>query len=180
MIKDLQRTIEQCKQGKCTEQQALFSAYNSFLFGVCMKYMGTRDQAEEVLQESWIEIFNSLERYEDQGKFEGWIKTIAIRKAWRTIKKTKPVIDIDYAKHVPSGNCENRIFNQMACEEILKTLEEVPTGAREVFKMYVIDGYSHEEISDILNISNSTSRAHLSRARKILTKKHNHTNQIFS
>ena len=180
MIKDLKHTINQCKQGQRVAQKALFSAYNGFLFSICMKYMRNRHQAEEVLQDAWIEIFNGLERYQDQGKFEGWIKTIAVRKAWRTISKNKPSIDLEYAKHIPEGQSETKIFDQMACEEILNTLEEIPAGSREVFKMYVLDGYTHEEIASIMGISNSTSRAHLSRARKLLTKKHNHMNQIFS
>lgn len=180
MIKDLKHTIDQCKLGKSAAQKALFSAYNGYLFSVCMKYMNNRHQAEEVLQDSWIEIFNGLERYEDQGKFQGWIKTITVRKAWRAISKNKPSVDLSYASHIPEGKSETKIFDQMACEEILDTLDEIPIGSREVFKMYVLDGYTHEEIATIIGISNSTSRAHLSRARKILAAKHNHMNQIFS
>jgi len=145
-----------------------------------MKYMHNRHKAEEVLQDSWIEIFNGLEKYEDRGKFEGWIKTITVRKAWRAISKDKPSVDISYARNIPEGKSETKIFDQMACEEILETLDEIPIGSRAVFKMYVLDGYTHEEISSIMGITNSTSRAHLSRARKMLTAKHNSMNQIFS
>jgi len=136
--------------------------------------------AEEILQDSWIDIFNGLSRYEDRGKFEGWLKTIVIRRAWKAIKKRKYVEELndDYAKS--SINMEKQIIDQMTCQEILNKLEIIPNGAREVFKMAVIDGYNHQEISEILDISPSTSRAHLSRARKILQKKYSNQFKITS
>lgn len=134
--------------------------------------MNNTHSAEEVLQDSWIDIFNGLQRYQDQGKFEGWMKTIVIRRAWKAIKKRKFVEELndDYTKS--TVNMEQQIMDQMTCQEILNELEIIPNGAREVFKMAVIDGFNHKEISDILEITESTSRAHLSRARKILHQKY--------
>lgn len=142
--------------------------------------MNHRHNAEEVLQDSWIDIFNSLERYEDQGKFEGWLKTIVIRRAWKAIKKRKYVEELNDEFIKTTANMEKQIMDQMTCTEILNELEIIPNGAREVFKMAVIDGFNHQEISEILEITPSTSRAHLSRARKILQKKYSKQIKISS
>ena len=172
--------IRKCIQGDRKAQQELFGRYNALLYKVSYNYMNHIQNAEEVLQDSWIDIFNSLGRYEDQGKFEGWLKTIVIRRAWKALKKRKYVEEItdDFVKS--TVNMEKQIMDQMTCNEILNELEIIPNGAREVFKMAVIDGFNHQEIADILEISPSTSRAHLSRARKILQKKYSNQFKISS
>ena len=180
MIHNILHTINQCKAGNRQAQKLLFQTYNQKLFAVSMKYMHNRHNAEEVLQDSWIEIFKSLDRYEHQNKLEGWMKTIVIRKAWRTIKKRKPTVELKITTQPNGYHTEKQLIDKMTCEEILTVVDTLPTGCREVFKMYVIDGFKHDEIADVLEISNSTSRAHLSRARKMIATKIDKMNKIYS
>ena len=179
MITNPEHTIAACKKGDRAAQKKLFMAFNQQLFAVSMKYMNDYSKAEEVLQESWIEIFNGLDKYQDQGKFWGWIKTIVIRKAWKHLSKNLHNVDIESVE-LPSIDYEKQFHDKMSCEEILALLDKLPNGPREIFKMYVIDGYTHDEIADILQISASTSRAHLSRARKLLINKIDMMNKVFT
>ncbi len=140
--------------------------------------MGNRIDAEEVLQISWIEIFKSLKNYTDQGNLEGWMKTIVIRQAWKNLKKRKQYSDIENVSEPVGGSLDSQVFDKLTCDEILSILDYVSLGAREVFKLFVLDGYDHSEIAEMLNIEKSTSRAHLSKARKQLKEKFDELNKI--
>ncbi len=167
-MQDLLKHIHLAKANQRKSQRILFDRYNSMLFAVIMKYMRNRQDAEEVLQETWIDIFKSLANYEDSGKFEGWIKTIAIRKSWKAIKSKPVVYELADYHQVQKIRIDQQIMDKLTCEEILKLLHYIPSGAREVFKMNVLDGYTHKEIASIMSIGESTSRAHLTKARSIL------------
>jgi RNA polymerase sigma-70 factor (ECF subfamily) len=101
-------------------------------------------------------------------KFEAWMKVIVIRLAWKARAEQKRVESLSDFENKLSYDIESKLFDRMTCMEVLKTLEVVPFGSREVFKMYVLEGYRHAEIAKILEISESTSRVHLSKARKLL------------
>ncbi len=130
--------------------------------------MYTHHDAEEVVQNAWVSIFKSLSNYQHRDKFEGWMKVIVIRQAWKARAQQKKVEVLSDYENELSYDIEKTLIDKMTCLEILSTLEKVPFGSREVFKMYVLEGYKHVEIAKILEISESTSRVHLSKARKIL------------
>lgn len=138
--------------------------------------MYTHHDAEEVVQNAWISIFNGLSNYKHEGKFEAWMKMIVIRKAWKARAQQKKIISISDADPKMSYDLETVLMDKMTCMEILRLLEKIPFGSREVFKMYVLEGFSHNEIAKILDISQSTSRVHLSKARKLLKKLFNSLN----
>ncbi len=167
-MKNLLKHIDLAKANNRKSQRALFDRYNAMLFAIIKKYIQNRQDAEEVLQETWIDIFKSLANYRDAGKFEGWIKTIAIRKAWKAIKSKPVVYELASYNQVQKTKLDKQIMDKLTCEEILKLLQYVPTSAREVFKMNVLDGFTHKEIAEIMSIEVSTSRAHLTKARRIL------------
>jgi len=130
--------------------------------------MVNHHDAEEAVQNAWVSIFKALIKYKHDGRFEAWIKVIVIREAWSLRSKKKQVEFISEFDNLLGFEIEEDIIGKMSCQEILKKLENVPVGSREVFKMYVLDGYKHVEIAKILGISVSTSRVHLSKARKAL------------
>ena len=103
-----------------------------------------------------------------------------IRQCWTFIKNKKAFVELDSIAHPQSTALDLSLIDKMTCEEILDLLEDVPTGSREVFKMFVMEGLSHEEIGNILDIKKSTSRAHLAKARKILKDKFNSRNSYFN
>lgn len=130
--------------------------------------MNNGEDAKEVLQRSWIEIFKSLKNYKEQDALEGWMKTIVIRQAWKEQKMKSKVVDINSIHLNRADDSEVRLMDNLSCQEILKEMEAIPTGSRMVFKMFVIDELSHQEIAEKLSIKESTSRAHLTQARKIM------------
>jgi len=171
-------TIKSCIAGDRKSQKSFFLAYNTLLFAVAMKYVGNRNDAEEVLQDSWMNIFKSLENYKDEGKLEGWLKTIVIRTAWRHINKRKHHRELDHVSELLHYSESSQAIDKMTCDEVLKLLEYVPIASRQVFKMFVLDQYNHNEISEILGISNATSRSHLAKARKVIKKRFELLNQV--
>jgi len=158
-------------------QKALFDRYNGRLYAVAYQYSNIAENAKELVQESWIEIFRSLQNYSDQGKLYGWMKTILIRLAWKKIKQVKPDVEITFdLAHTVDG--QQQLMEHMTCMEILDLLEYIPTQSRIVFKLFVLDEYRHKEIATQLGITESTSRAHLTKARKILKEKYFALNKI--
>ena len=170
--------IKSCIAGDRKSQKSFFEAYNKKLYAVALKYMGNVSEAEEVLQDSWMNIFNSLDKYNDQGKLEGWLKTIVIRTAWKQTRKRKYHSELDHAADMTHFNGSSQAIDKMTCEEVLKLLEYVPIASQQVFKMFVIDQYSHAEISEILGINNATSRSHLAKARKVLKERFELLNKV--
>ncbi len=178
MTDNIQHLIQACNRGERQAQMQFFKLHNSFLFSICMKYMKDRNDAEEALQDAWIDIFKSLKNYRDDGRIKGWLKTITLRTCWKAIRKRSKVQDLDAAQHIAGNSLNDQIMDKMTCEEVLRMLDFVPAASRQVFKMYVLDEYKHEEISKILEITTSTSRAHLAKARKLIREKFDRINKI--
>lgn len=170
--------IKSCIAGDRKSQKSFFQAYNKKLYAVALKYMGNVNEAEEVLQDSWLSIFKSLDKYKEEGKLEGWLKTIVIRNAWKQIQKRKFHSEIDQVAEMTNFSGSSRAIDRMTCEEVLDLLKYVPLASQQVFKMFVIDQYNHTEISDILGINKATSRSHLAKARKVLKEKFELLNKV--
>jgi len=157
------------KQNRAS-QKAIFEHYSSFLYNCARKYLRNHHDIEDALQIAWVSIFKNLSNYKHSEKFEAWIKIIVIREAWRVRAKYKQVESLTIQSDVIPYDMESELFAKMSCENILKKLEFIAHGPQTVFKMYVLDGYNHSEIASILNISPSTSRVHLTNARKAFKK----------
>ena len=141
------------------------------LMTVCRRYVPDQPSAKDVLQESFIRIFSNINAYKATGSFEAWMRTITIRCAlhWlkkRASKKETTITEINDTKVI-----EPAIYAQMGEEEIIKLVQDLPEGFRTVFNLNVIEGYSHREVAKLLNITESTSRSQLTRARRMLQKK---------
>lgn len=178
MSEQIENIIPKCIQGDRASQKLLFKTYNKKMYAVALKYMGNVSDAEEVLQDSWLGVFKSLASYKSEGKLEGWLKTIVIRTAWKATRKRNFHADIDSVTHMTSVAESSQAMDKMTCEEVLSLLSFVPASSQQVFKMFIIDEYSHKEISEILGIDRSTSRAHLAKARKVLREKFEIINNV--
>ena len=166
----LDKLIENCIKQDVQAQGQLYKQYASKLFSLCLKYSKNYAEAEDNLNDAFLTIFNKIEQYNHKGSFEGWLKRIAINTALQRYREEVGVYDI-----VNEGNIEDVSVNlnddNVSIDFLLKIIQELPDRYRLVFNLYVLDGYSHVEISELIQISTGTSKSNLARARMILKQK---------
>jgi len=165
----LQELIEECKQQNANAQSTLYKRYSGVLFGICLKYSPNRAEAEDNLQDAFITIFSRIGQYQGKGSFEGWIKRITVNTALQKYRRKK-VYDISNEEQIEAAEVEIEETN-VPLDFLLKIIQELPDRYRLVFNLYVLDGYSHKEIAEMLGISDGTSKSNLARARMILKTK---------
>ena len=168
---DLQ-LIESCIKGDRASQKALYDRLAARMFPVCMRYVGDREQAEDVLQDGFVTLFTRLDTYKGEGSFEGWARKIFVNTALMSLRKKdalKMSEDLEAARGLKTETSSQ--VQNIGYKELMELIMTLPPGFRTVFNMYSIEGYSHKEIAEILGISETTSRTQLSRARIWLQKK---------
>lgn len=162
------RLIKQCLKGKARYQKLLYDKFACKIYPVCYRFAKNKEDANDILQETFIRVFDKLDTFQDNGSFEGWIRKIAVNTAIRHYQNSLRKIDqyaIEYAPELPS---HENVLSDLNAEDLLKKISELPTGFRLVFNMYAIEGYSHKEIGEQLGITESASRSQLTRARQAL------------
>ena len=170
--KSFKRLVKACLEGNREAQRTLYESLSPMMFPVCLRYMGSREEAEDVLQEGFVTLFSKLDSYSGAGSFEGWARKIFVNTALMQLRKNdvlKESEDLEGAWDISSQ--DPTVIQNIGYQELLEIIESLPTGFRTVFNMYVIEGYSHKEIGEALGISENTSRSQLQRARMILQKK---------
>lgn len=165
---DESKIIKGCKRGDPTAQRKLLEVYTPLLFSISLRYAVDRAQAKDILQDAWINIFNGLVNYREEGKLTGWMSKIVINVALRKMntKEMNQAVYTDTFFDAPT--VDPLVINELQYDDLLRLVNQLPLISREVFKMAAIDGLSHKEIAEIMKIQESTSRAHLSRAKKKL------------
>lgn len=156
---------EGCKTGNRQAQERLYRVMASKMLGVCMRYANSTFEAEDMLQTGFVKVFTSMGSYRGEGSFEGWIRRIIVNTAVETYRKNRrkgQPVDIDNAYHDVQYTFS---MDTLECEDLLRIIRELPDGYRIVFNMYALEGYSHKEIAEALNISEGASKSQLSRAR---------------
>lgn len=158
--------IEGCKQGNASAQSRLVKTFAPRLMAICIRYTKDRNHAQDALQETFVNVFKYINSYKGNGSFEGWLKRIAVNCSITFQKKIRPIHFADEMEmdRVSQAQIPD-IYSTLGKEDILKLLDRLPKSYHVVFNLNVIEGYNHQEIGDILNITASTSRATLSRAR---------------
>lgn len=164
--------IRDCIKGDSSAQELLYNRFASKMLGVCVRYFNTIEEAEDALQEGFIKVFTSLKKYRSEGSFEGWIRRIMVNTAlniYRSNQKHYFHTDIDEIQEQFAGD---RMFSDnYSCEQLLKMIHDLPTGYRLVFNLFEIEGYSHKEIAEMLDISVNTSKSQLLKAKNVLKNK---------
>lgn len=158
--------IEACKKGDRKAQKAVFDALAPKMMAVCLRYVGERDTAEDLVQEGFITLFSRLDSFSGAGSFEGWARKIFVNTALMHLRKTdalKLSDDISEARNLSAS--EPMPDRQLGYKELMRLIAQLPADARTVFNMYVVEGYSHKEIADELGCTEATSRSKLQRAR---------------
>ena len=164
--------IESCRKGDRAAQKTVYDRLASRMFPVCMRYIGDRSVAEDILQEGFITLFTRLDSYKGEGSFEGWARRIFVTTALMYLRK-KDALKMSEELDAVRG-MKTEITGQMehiGYKELMELVMSLPTGFRTVFNMYAVEGYSHKEIAQILGISEVTSRSQFSRARTLLQSK---------
>lgn len=150
----------------------LYDRLSPKMFAVCLRYMGDRDAAEDILQEGFVTLFSKLDQYGGHGSFEGWARKIFINTALMELRKKdalKESDDLDEAWNMEEKGSDQ--VQDIGYKELMSLVRALPAGYRTVFNMAVVEGYSHKEIAQELGISEATSRSQLQRARMILQEK---------
>ena len=164
--------IESCKKGNRAAQKILYDRLASRMFPVCMRYIGDRTAAEDVLQDGFVTLFTRLESYKGEGSFEGWARRIFVTTALMSLRKKDALKMSDELETVRGMKTETTSqLQNIGYKELMKLVMSLPSGFRTVFNMYAIEGYSHKEIADMLGITETTSRTQFSRARVWLQNK---------
>ena len=165
------KLIQDCQNGVKSSQFLLVKRYSGMLLAVCRRYARDEAMAKDVLQETLIRIFQNIGNYKHSGSFEAWMRTIAVRRSLQWLEKSHFRYEI-HAEKVPEEEVNlPDVYLQMGAEEIMELISELPSGFRTVFNLFVVEGYNHKEIGKLLEITESTSRSQLARARKILQQK---------
>lgn len=165
----IKQLIQKCKKQDIKAQEQLYRLYSHKLFAVCLKYSSNYQQAEDNLQDAFLMIFKKINQYKDKGSFEGWMKRIVINTALQKYRK-QAVFEIVREEHFKEPEIEID-ENMVSVDFLLKIIQQLPDRYRQVFNLYALDGFSHREIAEIMNISTGTSKSNLARARIILKEK---------
>jgi len=160
--------IQGCLKKDSIAQHALFGKYAGILMTICRRYAKDQPEAEDMLQDAFISIFSHINQFKSAGSFEGWVKKITVNAAIRILQKRKVrIIAISDDQHEMESK-EFNVLSDLNAEDILKFINQLPDGYRMIFNLYVIEGYSHDEIAEMLKIKTATSRSQLSKARAML------------
>ncbi len=165
----LEQLIKNCKKNDAKAQSQLYKLFSGKLFALCLKYSKNRAEAEDNLQDAFITVFNKISQFEHKGSFEGWIKRVTINTALQRYR-SKGVFEIVNEEQIEDVIVEVE-DESMSLDYLLGLIQGLPDRYRLVFNLYALDGYSHKEIADMLEISTGTSKSNLARARMILKDK---------
>jgi len=150
---------------KC--QRAFVDQFSPYLFGVCRRYISDSEKAKDCLQDSLVHILSNIDKYEDRGSFKAWAARITATQCLQFIRREKKHVTFDIADTTEPSE-EESISDRLEIDDILKFLETIPEKYRIAVNLYIIEGYSHKEISDQLGITESSSRSLVTRARKMI------------
>lgn len=178
-----QDIISGCIKGERQWQKRLYESYASKMLGVCMRYAKDRSEAEDMLQEGFIKVFQNIEKFKSEGSFEGWIRRIMVFTAINVFKYRNRKFKEDLDQSNYDAPYQNDIIDKISAKEIIMLMQHMPEGYRLVFNLYANEGYTHKEIADILNIAEGTSKSQYARARvfmqQLLAKHYKIVNEPF-
>ena len=166
--------IAGCKEQKREAQKLLYETYSRKMYSICLRYCSDTDAAKDLLQDGFIKVFANITSFEERGSFEGWMKRVFVNLALENLRKNRLIVDTDDIQNLPDlvdTDTEDEQMYKISEADLLKMIQNLPTGYSTVFNLYAIEDYSHKEIADMLGISEGTSRSQYVRARQILQTK---------
>jgi RNA polymerase sigma factor (sigma-70 family) len=165
-----QQLVEACRRNDRKAQRELYERYSGRMLSICIRYIPQRDQAEDIMITGLMKIFDKIGQFKGDGSFEGWMRRIMVNEALGHIRKTRNMyIESSIDGHGPEPDY-HLLEDHLEAEDLMKLVAELPVGYRTVFNLYAIEGFSHKEIGEMLQIQETTSKSQLSRARSLLQK----------
>ncbi len=151
-------------------QRELYSRYSPKMMAICYRFAHSREDAEDILQEAFVKVFKNIDTYENKGPFEGWLRRIIVHTCINVLKRNKKFKDHVEYEEVDEGmlKMKESVYSLMQSRQIVECIRLMPIGYRTVLNLYAIEGYSHREIGEILDIEESTSRSQYTRAKVLL------------
>lgn len=165
----LEQLIKRCKKNDAQAQSEIYKLYSSTLFSICLKYSRSHAEAQDNLQDAFVTIFKKISQYKGKGSFEGWMKRITVNTALQCYRSVGvfDIINEDQIEDITVDIDEDAV----SLDYLLEIIQQLPDRYRLVFNLYVLDGYSHKEVAELLKISTGTTKSNLARARLILKDK---------
>jgi RNA polymerase sigma factor (sigma-70 family) len=164
--------LEGCLRRDSKAQAALYHQYKGRFFGICRRYAQSKEDAEDIFQDAFVKIFLNLKELRSAEQLSAWIRRVVVNVCIDYYHKRVNFVDIsEIPEAMPADWQGESVISQMSNQELLSAVNELPDGARMVFNLYVIDGYSHQEIAEMMHISEGTSKSQLFFAKKVLKKK---------
>lgn len=172
-MSEIKEIIKGCLAGNRRDQELLYRRHASKLYAVCLQYSGNNEEARDILQDGFIKIFENLGSFKYEGSFEGWMRRITVNTALEKFRGRSNLYKVDDIDQLPETDAEpdNQDYAGLEAADLLEIIRELPPKYRLVFNLYAIEGYSHKEIGEMINISEGTSKSNLSRARSILQRR---------
>jgi RNA polymerase sigma factor (sigma-70 family) len=164
-----QDLIEGCKKGNHSAFETLYTKYAKKMMAIALRYCNTTFEAEDLVQETFIKVFEKISTFDNKGSFEGWVKRVLVNNSINHFHKTSKERTFEDVSEIelPDDSVGN-IYSKISNEELLEVLKTLPYGYRTVFNLYVIEGYNHKEIGEICTISEGTSKSQLAKAKAML------------
>jgi len=160
--------IDDCRRGKAAAQKQLFEVYYSFGVNICLRYASSREEAEEMFDDGFLRVLNKISYYDPEQPFDAWFKTVMVHSAIDHFRRHKsPLTYTDIEDAYDLGESDD-LLDRLAADDILAVVQQLSPAYRAVFSLYVVDGYSHPEIAQMLGIQEGTSRSNLAKARQKL------------
>lgn len=165
-----EKLIDGCLKGKSWAQKALYERFSPLMMGICIRYLKDRDDAEDIMVQGFMKVYNNLHKFRKEGSFEGWVRRIIVNECLSFIRKNRSMyVETDIGKAENNPDC-SFLEQNLEVEDLMNMIARLPSGYRTVFNLYAIEGYSHAEIAEQLGINVNTSKSQLSRARSHLQK----------
>jgi RNA polymerase sigma factor (sigma-70 family) len=160
--------ISDCKTGSRKAQELLYKQFATKMLGVCMRYAVDKMEAEDMLQNGFVRVFQKMNDYRGDGSFEGWVRRIMVHSSIEYYRKHHKMMQVEMDDNTPEQSVNAAAVASLDAKDLMGMIQKLSPGYRMVFNLYAIEGYSHKEIGDIMGISEGASKSQLSRARTIL------------
>ena len=171
MADKLEILLEGCRKGKPGSQKELYRRFAAAMYGICLQYASSEEDAQDIMQEGFVKVFQKLNQVKNPEAFPGWIRRVMINTALEKYRSFVVHQRMDDVREEADEARDDGIFENLTCQELADLIRTLSPRYRMVFNLYAIEGYSHQEISSQMGISVGTSKSNLSRARAILQQK---------
>lgn len=164
-----EQLITGCRKGDRLAQKELYEKFSRKMMGVCLRYANDRETARDLLQDGFVKVYTNIDSYSGMGSFEGWMRRVFVNCALEHLRKNDVLREAsDLENMVELIEPEASVMDRLSAQELMAIIQKLPPGFKAVFNLFAIEGYTHKEIGEMLNITESTSRSQYTRARQLL------------